>query len=280
MTVDRLIQLHGLADFRDEIHALLLPAVEVTAFANTDPIPPDGSCFAGPVFLPRSGYWPMVDGRPLYRLAMLKLSEVTRHDALGLLPKTGYLNFWYEVDDSHNDDGEPGFAVTFSSDEREPLVRHTLPGGRDQPELGPGFDPGQQFRHCALEFQRSLTLPMLDPVFDEGPELAKTDAFIDLVGDLCGGPEGKHRVLGWPYWIHNSETPACEAAWIAAQTGRQATPEEISEGAREWLLLFQIDTDPVPGWTWVDAGTIYYLIRRNDLAARRFDRVRCISQWC
>jgi len=46
------------------------------------------------------------------------------------------------------------------------------------------------------------------------------------------------------------------------------------EADKEWLPLLQIDTDEDgPGWMWVDCGTIYFMIRRRDLAARCFDHI-------
>jgi uncharacterized protein YwqG len=44
------------------------------------------------------------------------------------------------------------------------------------------------------------------------------------------------------------------------------------------MLLLQIDSDDAIGWTWGDAGRLYFWIRKQDLAARRFDRVWTILQ--
>ncbi len=55
----------------------------------------------------------------------------------------------------------------------------------------------------------------------------------------------------------------------------------VPEGAKDWILLLQVDTDDDsdgPGWMWGDCGRIYFWIRRQDLAARRFDRAWTVLQ--
>ena len=72
-------------------------------------------------------------------------------------------------------------------------------------------------------------------------------------GIYCGGPEG-----------YRSE----EAKTLAV-------------GAADWRLLLQVDTDEEgPGWMWGDVGRIYFWIKKQDLAALRFDDVWLIFQCC
>jgi Domain of unknown function (DUF1963) len=47
-----------------------------------------------------------------------------------------------------------------------------------------------------------------------------------------------------------------------------------------WQLLLQVDSDDAAGMMWVDSGMLYYWIRKDDLAARRFERVWCVMQYC
>ena len=46
----------------------------------------------------------------------------------------------------------------------------------------------------------------------------------------------------------------------------------IKEEALRWLLLAQFDTDDDADMMWGDVGALYWLIRPEDLAERRFDR--------
>jgi len=42
--------------------------------------------------------------------------------------------------------------------------------------------------------------------------------------------------------------------------------------------LLQVDSDPSVGMQWANAGMLYFWIRRQDLAAKRFDDVWVVLQ--
>jgi len=46
----------------------------------------------------------------------------------------------------------------------------------------------------------------------------------------------------------------------------------------EWQLLLQVDSDRRNGMCWGDEGHLYFMIRREDLRAARFDGVQLIVQ--
>ncbi|MFF8196557.1 DUF1963 domain-containing protein [Streptomyces bobili] len=48
--------------------------------------------------------------------------------------------------------------------------------------------------------------------------------------------------------------------------------------AERWVLLAQFDSDSDAKMEWGDAGTLYWLIRPEDLAAHRFGQVRLTVQ--
>jgi hypothetical protein len=100
-----------------------------------------------------------------------------------------------------------------------------------------------------------------------------------------GDAEPRHRAFGWPEPVQNAMPLECQLASNGIYVGR---PEgyrdprvaELKAGAADWILLWQIDTDEEAGWMWGDVGTIYYWIRRQDLAAGRFDATWMIFQCC
>lgn len=55
------------------------------------------------------------------------------------------------------------------------------------------------------------------------------------------------------------------------------TSPAIHERAKEWHLLAQIDTDDDAGMDWA-GQRIYFLIRKEDLTARRFNRTHFTTQ--
>ena len=85
-------------------------------------------------------------------------------------------------------------------------------------------------------------------------------------------PSGRdHQLLG-----HNGD--GAEEAW-QKETGQNyyqlsnSERKEVEKQLDEWMLLFQIGSDDEAGMMFSDAGMLFFLIRRNDLAALRFDRV-------
>ncbi|BCY06821.1 YwqG family protein [Actinoplanes sp. L3-i22] len=92
-----------------------------------------------------------------------------------------------------------------------------------------------------------------------------------------------HRVFGWPDLVQGPMQLECQLAANGIHHGNPAgvegaRVEELTPGAGDWLLLWQIDTDDTMDWIWGDSGRLYYWIRRQDLAARRFDQVWLVLQ--
>jgi hypothetical protein len=110
----------------------------------------------------------------------------------------------------------------------------------------------------------------------------------DPVGDFYDALENDedvplHRVFGWPDLVQGPMRLECQLAANGVHHGNPAGVEgplvqELSPGAADWLLLWQIDTDDTMDWAWGDAGRLYYWIRRRDLAARDFTRPWVVLQ--
>ncbi|MEU1183529.1 YwqG family protein [Streptomyces sp. NPDC005820] len=98
-------------------------------------------------------------------------------------------------------------------------------------------------------------------------------------------------------WPHPRETPAELRLFLRAfarlrtrighQLGGHPVPVqgpveyEVADGDQDtgrWLLLAQFDSDTDAGTSWADGGTLYWLIRPEDLTAHRFDRARFTVQ--
>ncbi len=110
-----------------------------------------------------------------------------------------------------------------------------------------------------------------------------------LLSDIGEAYEGQDRpgqeavyLLDQP--LGEQDDPRYDAA-IVSRYGVQFMPpvhtraeyDRIREEARDWRLLFQV---ALTAW-WQDPdteGTLYYLIREDDLAARRFERVVTVYQ--
>ena len=54
--------------------------------------------------------------------------------------------------------------------------------------------------------------------------------------------------------------------------------KKLEAGARDWRLLFQVESDGNAKMMWGDAGRLYFWIRDEDLRAARFYRTWLVFQ--
>ena len=66
-------------------------------------------------------------------------------------------------------------------------------------------------------------------------------------------------MLGHPVEIQNDAR--CETVWMT----KRGHPDD-------WIVLLQMDSDDELDWMWGDAGAMFYLMHRDDLANRDFDK--------
>lgn len=124
-------------------------------------------------------------------------------------------------------------------------------------------------------------------------------------------PQARRALLGdTRHWPHPRDTPAGLKPFVRAftrlrtridhQIGGHAVPVQgpveyevanatcggthawgdapLDQEAERWVLLAQFGSDGDARTTWGDEGALYWLIRPEDLAARRFDRARLTVQ--
>jgi len=90
-------------------------------------------------------------------------------------------------------------------------------------------------------------------------------------------PYGTHRIGGHPDYIQHD--PKLEAQLVSNglycgnSTGYEKGRElGLDAGAGDWELLFQVDSEEATEMIWGDVGRLYFLIRKQDLAARAFEK--------
>lgn len=113
---------------------------------------------------------------------------------------------------------------------------------------------------------------------------AMQDAYTDWATEAnVAGAGPDFRLGGWPYIVQNPMETECALASAGIYCGggeAYSDPENaaIIASSSDWLQLLQIDSDEDAGIMWGDSGTLYVWIRRQDLAARRFDKAWIILQ--
>ncbi len=284
------------------LSALLRNAI-VSEHEETDCEPPLGtSKMGGKPHLPAGFVFPYCDGadwegnrehHPLSFVAQFNLAEVAEFDRDGLLPKQGCLYFFYDIiaqpwgfDPADADGARVYYYDVPAADLAETDLPEDLPDEARVP-LG------------RLTFRTKTELPSYEEIFD----LTDTDRFgedfdwdvyAEAVRTLVHSAdededddddddddlEADCKLLGYADVIQNSMLE--EIAMVTAGTYcgnadayRNRTEDQKQadmEAAREWILLAQFGTlsDEI---MFGDCGCIYFYIRKEDLAARRFDKV-------
>lgn len=126
--------------------------------------------------------------------------------------------------------------------------------------------------------------PLMKQLEADGGD-AFADAYrdvLDQVGDSYPDPGWKrHQLLGSP--MPEQSDPRYDAV-VVTQFGKQHLSREewhahfarIQALAQQWRLLWQVDLSDWGGD--LSEGTVYFLIRSDDLAERRFDQVVAVYQ--
>ena len=122
---------------------------------------------------------------------------------------------------------------------------------------------------------------------DEDDDDAFGVAWEELTGEDPEDPDDRSQLLGWPDVIQNSMFAECDLVTQGYYLGNGwvKIPKEVRQQAEEtacdrWMLLFQLDTVELGDFELMfgDCGHIYFYITKEDLAARRFDRIWLILQ--
>ncbi|MFE0424245.1 YwqG family protein [Streptomyces sp. NPDC058953] len=271
---------HLSSDDAERWLGLLRPAARLLPARPGDPV---AARLGGIPELPAGWAWPVWEGHgPLSFIASADCSALPR-EALDVdVPKDGTLLFFYfdgQLDDGsavvlpEYPDTRPGSRLLYVP-AGEPVLPRGTPEGLDpypvvdlaarptmtsaepwHPDLRDAFSPGspawQRYDHpvCGEDFDEALW----DTEEDEGPA---------------------HRIGGHPHSIQNPvELEAAATALGGGDAGAvdRRDPRLTAESA-DWVLLAQFDSDDDADMMWGDAGLLYWLIHRDDLAARRFDK--------
>jgi uncharacterized protein YwqG len=229
--------------------------------------------------LPPGVSWPEWQGLPLAFIAQIRLEDLDDDD--NPLPAGGLLSFVYDAEQRTwgFDPADRGSWRVFYFDTAEALVRREPPP--DLPSMG---------RYVPREviFDRFLSLPTYDQL-TERLELREEEhvAYYGLpeawVEEQVGDGSPHHQLLGHPELIQGDMRLECQMASQGVYMGDGSwrddpRSEALAEGADDWRLLLQVDSDEGAKMMWGDVGMLYYWIRRQDLAEGAFDRVWMVLQ--
>ncbi|MFJ3876562.1 YwqG family protein [Streptomyces sp. NPDC090077] len=266
---------HLPAETAERWTALLRPGLRLAVAGSADPAV---GRLGGLPALPADAEWPVWEGHgPLSFVASIDCAALPS-GALDIdLPGEGTLLFFYfdgQLDGgdatvlAEDPESRPGARVIHVTADAGPVAERPAPEGITaypavpltaragmtaaepwhpsvQTEFAPDSTVGERYDH---------------PVCAQG--------FLDALWDFDGEPG--HRIGGHPYAVQNPVELEVAHGVLDGDAGWD-DPRLAGEAGR-WVLLAQFDSEDAAEMMWGDCGALYWLIRPEDLAERRFDR--------
>ena len=269
----------------DELTNFLLSVekneIVVEVDVDTKSIPANASKIGGRPWLPSDFEWPLFTDadekatRPLSFLCQINIADIKEYDSDGLLPTCGMLYFFYECESFRwgFDPGDKGCARVFYFENTENFVPTEWPDSILEEYVVP---------EMAVQFTARNSYPGYEELAVYSNVDCDWDTYDETLGRMGYDTEADyHKLLGYADIIQNEMLSECERVSRGLYCGNpesyQETPadEELSiqNSAKDWLLLLQLTTLTKDDWElmWGDCGRLYFYIRKQDLAEKRFE---------
>jgi len=291
----RRLEEHGLLDYKDELQVRTRSCIRLHLESKDEADLPIGtSKIGGRPDLPESIEWPYETEReanprdryfnqeleskpllPLSFVAQLNLEEISRFDEENLLPRTGWLYFFYSAEQSvwgFDPRDSSGFKVLYFCGDRSDLRRIDFP---------PVLPDYAMFNACRITPQSEISLPAPwgESVRGLFASREAEDAYYEFQDDGLS-----NKIFGHADNIQGDMELECELATNGIYVGdpsgykdpRRAT---LEQNTPNWRLLLQVDSNENDcGMMWGDVGRIYYWIRKDDIERQRFENAWLILQ--
>ncbi len=253
----------------------------------------DASKFGGMPYLPSDFVWPRYEGadydenianRPLSFLGQFNLAEIKKYDSDHLLPETGLLCFFYEMETGcwGFDPKDAGCSRVYYFENTDGFVVTDFPE-----DLSDDY----KIKEYALSFKQRKSLPGYEEIEYHVPEEADIE-FEELEEYLEEHlPEEEfeqHKLLGYADVIQSEMLTECERTTRGLYCGDAESYQNTSEddsadielAARNWTLLFQMASIMEDDYEllWGDCGNLYFYIQKQDLKEKNFDKAWLILQ--
>lgn len=230
---------------------------------------------------PTNFEWPHINNQPMSFLAQLDLAELTRVHTIDWLPKEGSLLFFYNI----GDDMVWGFDP---KDKGHWKILYTT-----NPSTEIDFPASLDADFKLTKSFISPTCVSVMPSFERDEVSAlnlsdeQLDAYIEYQDELEDNVElPKHQVGGYPSPVQGDgmelESQLASNGLYCGDASGYNDPrrKELEAGAKEWRLLFQMDTDDELDIMWGDCGMLYFWIKEDDARNKNFDASWLILQCC
>ncbi|MER6998482.1 DUF1963 domain-containing protein [Streptomyces sp. NPDC000410] len=220
-----------------------------------------GRCrLGGPALLEPGTPWPEHEGLPLSLHAVLDTDALAGWLGDELPTRPGLLNFFYLDPD-----------VPYEEYRRLDLlasgVCRVLPADPARAVETAAPEPARSYPATPVHAAGVTMLPDCwdledgDLDFDREEHWGAPSLLINAMGDLDGNTAGSHCAFGWPDTSHAGQV-----------TGRGAGGPDVH--------LLQLPEDPELGWSWGDAGTLYFTVPAEAFSKGDFADAEAILRCC
>lgn len=281
-SLEELITEFSLNSHRDALLKTARNSIQLTALPKAiDAFRPGESRLGGWPDLPPGIQWPIWQDKPLGFICQIDLGAVQTLDINHLLPKSGFLYFFYDAEQSvwgFDPKDRGAWRVYYHDGGVESLKRHNPPKGLTSNGI---------YTPCELSFSKRTDLPDSGSYDAEQLRLDKKEgAQYDLLVEALNEDVGVYNhLLGHSQNVQNDMQLEAQLVFNGLYCGDSSGYEderrkELEPGAADWQLLLQIDSDDNAGMMWGDVGRIYYWIREQDLQKKNFENVWFSFQCC
>jgi len=269
---------NGLARIAANIEAVAKPSILLYAGEICDA---SSTRLGGRPNLPDDVPWPRWNGTSLPFVAQLDLATISPDHGLSL-PNTGALYFFYEG-------GQKAWGGNPSDRGSAQVIYSSAPLSTNPLRPLPGDIPRHfQFTGVCLDNGRpDISIPddsdqILDGLFRDPDERNHYWEF-HAQRNEAEGSKVFHRIGGYPDPVQADTRLSAQLitnGLYGKDAFKQGKAMGLWPGAVEWELMLQVDSEESAGMMWGDAGRIYFLIRKQDLAVHAFDRIWLILECC
>lgn len=264
----------------DEAMKVLRPGIGLRPAERDSSSAVGGSRLGGEPDLPAGIEWPRPESGALPYAFICQIDCAEAH-ALGELaadlPANGRILVFYDVQLGEDGDAARAAHVLWDDTSADQLHTATMPDDlAEAAEHGTGGSSGYP-ADCYHSPARPMTLfrgvtppGQDDPVLDAFMESPVSDGWEDEFGEFAG----ECGVFVTPEWRHHQLLGTPQPEQYDPRIGMDLQPDdEVSH----WRLLLQLS---LSNWQAEEfgEGSVYFLIRSDDLAHRRFDRVQAVYQ--
>lgn len=265
----------GLGKHWDKFKPLLRNEIRmITSKSDTENKHPGISKIGGQPDLPKDIHWfKDNNGKSLSFIAQINMNELKVFDIDNLLPDSGMLYFFYSAE-------QEAWGFDPKDLDKFKVYYSTETDDLEKTEFPDDLMDYSRFKVCNIDFKKTVALPGWDNDFVRRNLSEKeVDQYFNLPQDYA-----INKMLGYANIIQSEMELECQLVTNGLYCGgpsgyNDPKAKELEMGARDWILLLQIDSeDEKTGMMWGDVGRLYFWIKKEDLKNKDFNKAWMILQ--